>query len=409
MHGAVGAETFVWVDADGVTHLTDDADAIPEAARDSAADEAPERFAALWRDGVVGPLLETPLADGGSEDARIARLLAGARADIVRGEHARATAALRSLVRLDPTRPEPYWYLAELERQRGRYASAEQQLAEFVGRAKSPRYARWRDAAIERMGALGDERRLADPDAERPPLALVARESHHFRVELDSELDARPAYGERVLAHLEAARSDVADAIGVLPSEPLGVVFYGNAAYQRAHKHRFSFKTVGFFDGRIHVAATADPGESLRALLYHEYTHALFRERTGGDRPYWLNEGLAELVERRARRLPTSTRSERAALRTRIEGDAWIPLRRIAPSFGGLTGDDARAAYLQAIVTAEWLEANTDAAARGRLLERLGEGWSIDQALYEAVGTDTDGVDRLVRLRITEEFPELAD
>ena len=78
----------------------------------------------------------------------------------------------------------------------------------------------------------------------------------------------------------------------------LGVVFYGRAAYQRAHEHRFSFQTVGFFDGQIHVSSPGEPGDSLRVLLYHEYAHALFREQTGGDRPYWLNEGLAELIER---------------------------------------------------------------------------------------------------------------
>ena len=38
-----------------------------------------------------------------------------------------------------------------------------------------------------------------------------------------------------------------------MPLEPLGVVLYGRAAYVRAHAHRFSFQTVGFFDGRIHV------------------------------------------------------------------------------------------------------------------------------------------------------------
>ncbi|MEZ4216388.1 MAG: DUF4124 domain-containing protein [Myxococcota bacterium] len=405
--GAARADAYVWVDDDGVTHLTNDPRDVPQDARDDADDAPPDRVRALWDDGVVGPPLDTPAAAGGGDDARITRLLAGARADILRGEHARATAALRSLVRLDPGRPEPYWYLAELERQRGRYASAQEQLAEFVGRATAPRYAKWRDAARDRIASLADEQRLADPDAERAPLALVARESSHFRVELDSELDVRPAYGPTVLHYLEEARGDVAEALGVVPSEPLGVVFYGSAAYQRAHRHRFSFKTVGFFDGRIHVASPADPGESLRALLFHEYTHALFREQTGADRPYWLNEGLAELVERRARRLPTSTRSERAALRARIEGDAWIPLRRIAPSFGGLAGDDARAAYLEAIVTAEWIEAHTEAPQRARLLQRLGEGWSIDQALHEALGVDTDGLDASVRRRITDEFPAL--
>ena len=121
-----------------------------------------------------------------------------------------------------------------------------------------------------------------------------------------------------MIQYLEQAREQAARVLGVVPLEPLGVVFYGKAAYLRAHRHRFSFQTVGFFDGRIHVASPAHPSVGLRSLLFHEYTHAIYREQTGGDRPYWLNEGLAELMERRSRQQPTSTRTERASLRNRI-------------------------------------------------------------------------------------------
>ena len=190
-------------------------------------------------------------------------------------------------------------------------------------------------------------------------------------------------------------------------NEPLGVVFYGRARYDHEHRHRFSFATVGFFDGRIHVASPAHPSGELRALLFHEYTHALFRERTGGDRPYWLNEGLAERVERRSRAVPASTHSERAALRARLATDSWIPLRSIARSFSGLSNEDARIAYLESVVAADWIEKRTTAAGRARLLARLGEGFSVDQALHELLGTDTDGVDEAVREEIRAEFPEM--
>ena len=48
--------------------------------------------------------------------------------------------------------------------------------------------------------------------------------------------------------------------------KPLRVVVYGKAAYLRAYRQRFSFRTVGFFDGRIHVASAAHPGGELRSL-----------------------------------------------------------------------------------------------------------------------------------------------
>jgi hypothetical protein len=264
----------------------------------------------------------------------------------------------------------------------------------------------WRTAAKRRLELLRDERRLADQRIARGPLELVALESKHFRIELDAELsEVSSDYATAALGFLDDARAQVADAVGVQPLEPLGVVFYGRAAYAREHDHRFSFQTVGFFDGRIHVASPAHPSPELRSLLFHEYTHAVFRDQTGGDRPYWLNEGLAEQIERSAKNLPASTRSERASLRSRIDSGGWISLRRLSPSFSGLTNTEARAAYLEAVVAVEWISSKTDRDERARLLRRLGEGLSADQALYEILGLDIDGVDAAVRAEILSEFP----
>jgi hypothetical protein len=185
----------------------------------------------------------------------------------------------------------------------------------------------------------------------------------------------------------------------------MGVMFYGRASYQRTHRHRFSFQTVGFYDGRIHVVSAAHPAGELRALLFHEYVHAIFREHTGGDRPYWLNEGLAELAERESRRQPGLTRSERSLLRSRIDADDWIPLQRLAPSFAGLDDGDARVAYLEATAAAAWLEVNSTADQRARLLSGLGDGREMDAVLQDVLETDTEALELAVRRWVRSEFP----
>ena len=142
----------------------------------------------------------------------------------------------------------------------------------------------------------------------------------------------------------------------------------------------------------------------LRALLFHEYTHAVFRERTGSDRPFWLNEGMAELAERAARQQPGLSRDERSLLRRRIDAGAWIPLRQLAPSFAGLDDEDARVAYLVSAAAASWIEARTTTADRARILERLGSGVSDDEVFGEVLGLTTDAVDTAVREWIRGEF-----
>ncbi len=398
-------EIRFWVDADGTTHFSDDPRHAPPDA-ETPESEGLESLRSAWSDGVVGPAVVVVPGNSGGDADRVQRLLRGAIGDLERGEHARASATLRGVLRLEPRCPEAHWYLAVLARARGRFAAAETHLQAFLDSA-GPALARWRGEARVRLAAIADERRLADPTVLTGALELETIPARHFRLQVDAKLGSVTAdYAARVLAFLEAARTEVSASIGVEPLEPLGVVLYGRAAYVREHAHRFSFQTVGFFDGRIHVASPAHPSDSLRGVLFHEYTHAVFRERTGGDRPYWLNEGLAEQIERRSRRLANSTRSERSALRANLETGSWIPLRSIADSFSGLGDARARDAYLQSVVTVAYIESKTDVAARRRLLERLGDGFSIDQALYEAMGLDTDDLDAAVKREIQSEFPD---
>jgi hypothetical protein len=401
----IGAEIHFWVDERGVTHFTDDVEALPEAAREA---DDPEELRGAWADGITGPVSSTPSNDSSTEESRVRRLLRGAAADLERGELARAESTLRGVLRLEPRRPEAHWYLAVLARGRGRFNSAEYHLRTFLD-AAGPELEPWRVKAMERLATIADEHALADPDALDGPLELEMVRGKHFRVEVDSRLgNVAQDYAVRVLAYLREARAEVSRAVGVEPLEPLGVVLYGKAAYIRAHAHRFSFQTIGFFDGRIHVASPAHPTEALRGVLFHEYTHAVFREQTGGDRPYWLNEGLAEQIERRSRGRAVSTRSERASLRADVETGSWIPLSSIAESFSGLGDDRARSAYLQSVVTVGYVESKTSVEERRRLLELLGEGFSIDQALHEVMGLDTHRLELAVQDELRSEFPEWA-
>lgn len=402
--GVARAEHYVWVDEQGVTHFTNDPDAVPEQQRPLVSPDW-DQTRALWDDWILGERTTTPPGAGGSEEDRITRLLRGAESDLRRGETSRAAAALKSVVEVDPTRAEAHWYLALLDRQRGRYDSSESHLRAFLAYADASLETQ-RASAEKRLRALADERRLADGSRLQGDLRLVGRNSPHFRIRVDAELDrTRADYAATVLRYLEDARKEVSAALGVEPREPLGVVFYGRARYDHEHRHRFSFATVGFFDGRIHVASPAHPSGELRSLLFHEYTHALYREQTGGDRPYWLNEGLAERIERRSRHVPASTHGERVSLRARIASDSWIPLRSISRSFSGLSDEDARIAYLESVVVAAWLERQTTREQRARLLARLGGGFSVDQALHEAIGMDTDALDAAVQREIRSEFP----
>ncbi|MGH0029724.1 MAG: DUF4124 domain-containing protein [Myxococcota bacterium] len=397
----VKSDTFIWVDERGVTHMTNDPQRAAEVMEQAWHGREP--LAQLW-DGPLGPgsVVAEPRDPA---EARTQRLLRGAVSDLTRGETARASVVLEGILREQPTRPEPHWYLALLARHRGRYEAAEAHLEAFLASAGDD-FQTWRTDAEARLAKLADERTLATASQAGDPARWNGTDSSHFRVVLDPDLESySPDYAKTVLGYLEQARVDASERLGAEPDESMGVVFYGRSAYDRVHARRFSFRTVGFFDGRIHVVSAAHPQGELRALLFHEYVHAIFRQQTGADRPYWWNEGLAELAERESRGQPGLTRSERSALRRRIDARDWIPLRRLAPSFSGLDDDDARAAYLEAAAAALWIEQRSDRAERARMLEILAEGRGDDAAFQGVLGMTTDQIDRAVRDWIREEFP----
>jgi hypothetical protein len=395
------ADLYVWVDEHGRTHVTDDLEAVPEAQRPGVREGA-DRLGTLWDDGILAP--EGDLTPARGPEGPTERIMRGALDDLRRGETARATVALEGVLIREPGRPEPHFYLALLDRQRGRLGSAEAHLRAFLAGAGDD-LEPWRQSAERRLRALEAEQRLAESPGSGPT-TLVDVSTAHFRVQYDRELaGGRPDYARKVTGYLEQARGGLQGLLGVVPMEPTGVVLYGKAAYLRAHRHRFSFQTVGFFDGRIHVVSAAHPAGELRALLFHEYTHALFRERSGGHKPFWLNEGFAELAEQRSLARPALSRSERSALRSAIESGSWIPLRDLAESFGGLQDSSARLAYLESTATADWIVQRSDPVRRARLMDRLGSGWDDDRALRELVGLDTEAVDAAVRAEILAEFP----
>jgi hypothetical protein len=400
----LAAELHVWLDEQGVTHVTDDPASVPSG--HAASD--PGDLQLLWGGDALGEPLPPTLGGSSGEQDRQLRTLRSALEDLERGETARAGVQLREVLRNEPSRAEAHFVLAILEGRRGHLDQAELHLRSFLA-AAGDRFDAWRASAERRLAQIEDERALMSTSG-AGELRLVALAHPDFLIQADEALLAAGSgdFARTVARYLDDVRSFVGSQLGTQPAQPMGVVLYGRASYGKTHGHRFSFQTVGFFDGRIHVVSAAHPAGELRSLLVHEFTHALFRERTGGDRPYWLNEGLAEWIERASQSRPALSSDERSQLRSAIEEGRWLPLLRLAPSFSGLDDGEARLAYSISTAAADWLLRHTDAAGRARLLELLGEGRPADEALRAVLQLDSEAIDRAVRAEIRAQFADPA-
>lgn len=394
----------VWVDESGHTYLTNAA----EPPTRSAVRWSPDQVMAVWKGDFVGKPVRARTTGNRTED-RYLRELGSAADDLRRGETRRGLERLKHLHRANPARPEAAWLIAQVERRRGRLLSARAALQEIL-QMVTPSGDEWHSAAERSLDEIRSELELerVDPAA---PVSVETLDTAHFRVRYDHAFAGRD-YGQRVERILEDARVLVGQTLGRELEKPLDVHLYTKGHYLESYKHKFGFATVGFYDGAIHVVSARHPREELRALLVHEYAHAVFRDALGSDRPFFLNEGIADREEERARSRPKLAREEWRrlldAMRTTANDGSseqgWIPLESLVSGFSGLRGRRALLAYLESRAAVQLIEERHPRAIQ-RWLARCarGEGW--ERALRRETGWNLPRLEAALRADVAGRFP----
>ncbi len=225
----------------------------------------------------------------------------------------------------------------------------------------------WRDA-FER--SPGDRLREKILKAERElhagrDYALTA--SSHFNVRYDGEVD--PSLSRAVVSFLEKEFWRLAGEFDHAPRQPITVVLYPSREFREV---TLAPETVGgLYDGKIRVplggVKRLDPVS--KSLLTHELTHAVVHSKTHGHCPRWLHEGLAQWSE--GRRI---SRSDASKIQGHLEGGdpaAW---------------EQRGFSYPVALSLTRYLESRRGFSAVVDLLERIGDGESLDSALQTMYG-----------------------
>ena len=391
------SEVSIWVDGEGHTWLTDREES-PSA---SAQRVTPEELAIRWDRKVTGEPLPRGTRSSDEGDRYLSEVRT-ARADAQRGDLELALRSLRRLRRDHPTRPEAALLLARIERHRGRYEPALDALEGVLSTA-TPMPRAWRDAAERERAEIRDEIALAKPkDGE--VWETRSESSTHFRVSYDHQFAGR-AYGEQVIEVLEQARQAMLRVLGRELRQPLEVRLYTRAHYLEAYRHRFGFATVGFYDGAIHVVSARRPRNELYALVVHEYVHALFKDAVGSHQPFFLNEGIADGEEERARGRPQLSREEWRRLLDALRAGTWVPLESLVQGFSGVQGSQALLAYLESRAAIEHIQADHPHAIVG-FLDRCANGEPWEAALRDETGWDTRALERSLQDDVRARFPE---
>lgn len=180
--------------------------------------------------------------------------------------------------------------------------------------------------------------------------------SPYFAVSFDGTRIELMNNVHEVLSDLDTYYAEYGELFGQRPVEngrpKIRVVFYRRAAF--AEVTGLGDWAGGVFDGtiRVPVESLGDERERLRAVLRHELMHAFIHHVSGGNAPAWLNEGLAQWIER-----PGEGRALDVALaRGRLRGHELFPLASLRGTLAAWSDKQAiTRAYAQALLVVDHL------------------------------------------------------
>jgi tetratricopeptide (TPR) repeat protein len=220
------------------------------------------------------------------------------------------------------------------------------------------------DAAVERKLAS-----LA-------PSAKPAVAGAQFRIRYDGSVNE--PLGVEVLKILSQAHGEYATRLGFSPETPVTVVLQTEAAFQDAGAPEWA---EALNDGAIHVPVRGleQPTPRLVSVLRHELAHSFISERTGGNCPTWLQEGISQWLEG-----ADPTRQDAAAAAAAHQG-RLIPLLSLEAPFQALSETDASLAYAESLSAVAHIVRLRGEVGVVRLLSALADRLPSEEALPVAL------------------------
>lgn len=183
--------------------------------------------------------------------------------------------------------------------------------------------------------------------------------------------------GASVLEAAGGVHAEYCRRFGFTP-QPITIVLQTEAAFSEGGTPPWA---AALYDGSVRIPARGldKVTPALLGVLRHELAHAFVAERTGGNSPTWLQEGVAQWLEG----------VDLAAVDTRLAPIAarhqLLPLISLEGPFQGLSERDANLAYAQSVSAVGFILRQRGEPALVRLLAALGDGLPSEEALPVAL------------------------
>ena len=205
-----------------------------------------------------------------------------------------------------------------------------------------------------------------------------------FSITFENTWD-QPQVKELLARRLEQALDELEDKLWKYPGSKIPVVLYPTHRTFRNVLHAPAWSAAAWDNKlRIPISEQGRLNESaILPLLRHELTHFLIAVKVRGRHvPAWLNEGMAQIAERRG---TIRARSYLKRLK-RSRKFKLFTLPQLNASFARFGAGHARLAYIQAIMAVTFMKDKFGDDSDIRTVERLARGDNSERALRSVTG-----------------------
>jgi len=203
------------------------------------------------------------------------------------------------------------------------------------------------------------------------------QESSHFTLRYEGG-KAPDALRRQILDTLEQDYNDLSRDLNAAPGNIFISLYTDQEFFDVTQTAAW---TAALNDGkiRIPISGVISMTPALAHVLRHELTHSFIAQITHGRAPTWLNEGIAQLEEGKS---IAQFGPRLAALYT---SGHQVPLSQFEAGFLGYSSAEAAVAYAESLAAVEYIRNHYGLSDLARLLERLGEGQSVEAALRSTI------------------------
>jgi len=203
------------------------------------------------------------------------------------------------------------------------------------------------------------------------------QESSHFTLRYEGSQTA-DALRTQILDALESDYRALSNDLGATPKNIYVSLYTDEAFFDVTHAAAW---TSALNDGKIRIPISGVKAVTpeMASVLRHELTHSFVAQITHGRAPGWLNEGIAELEQ------GMSTGAFGPRLAALYASGRQVPLNQLEGEFQGYSSAEAFVAYAESLAAVEYIRATYGMSDLARLLQRLGEGQSVESALRGTV------------------------